>query len=294
MNTFWRAEHAVLLAGLAKLPLGGKLLPLVLALLELPSRLDLLELGPRLVVVVLGRLVCRLGFWIQAGGRRQDDAVVGGGRGERGAGCRCRRRGAAAGVGVGRHGGAVSLALLCDRADVLSTQCLDRVIALEPDRVDGRRGRTSHGGDARRVEALVARQPLCHDVVVDLVRDDLWLLLLLLLLGGGGCLFEGRVVFARPFGLGGGRRRPLWCPCGLGLGVEFGEGVVEELDHLLQLASEAVQLGVIGVIPQRRDDELELGRSVSQSVACFVLWRVYVTYLALILLAIGLELRAHF
>ena len=193
MDALGRPEHAVLLIllSLGELGLGVELLPLALASLELLGSLDLLGLGLRLARIAKRRLPALLGeLEVDASGGRDDAGVRRGrGRGGRGRGDGgLWRSGERGGAGGGR---AVGLALLGDGPHIPRSQLLGRVVALEPDDVDGIGGGAGDGSDAGRIEAFVTGHPLSHDIVVDLVVDGA--LVGLLLLGRRG-LLEGRVV----------------------------------------------------------------------------------------------------
>lgn len=202
-----RPKHAILLGHLGHLPLGREILPLALAGLELLVRLDLARhLGrPGRPIADAAGLASRLiGQGRVDVGRGRDDARVGRGRCGGGGG-----RGRVVGrrsIGLAFLGIVVVAVVVRDRPQVLGRQRLGRAVALERDHVHGRRGRAGDGGDAGRVEGVIARQPLGQYRIVDDVgrRRRRGLL--------DGALrarrsavagLVGRMVLARPFLLGG-------------------------------------------------------------------------------------------
>lgn len=160
VDSLRRPEHALLLAGPAQLGFARKVLPLGLAFLQFTSRLDLPRHlrrpgGP--VADLAGFLAGLAGQGRVDVGRGGDDARVGrgGGRGLRG----------------WRAWGSISLALARvtagDGLEVFGGQGLRGPVGLEGDDVDGVARGAGDGGDAGRVEGVVARDPARQHGVID-------------------------------------------------------------------------------------------------------------------------------
>lgn len=50
----------------------------------------------------------------------------------------------------------------------------------------------------------------------------------------------------------------MWCGCCCACGLYVGDGVVDHVNHQVQLGLEAVQFGALGVILKRGEDNIQL------------------------------------